>query len=138
MEGEYIELRISMLSLIKGLVFGVASAVLIIVCLVDSPRDNALIIAFFTVMLLYFVYCCFEQVNWYLRYDEHSFEIRSFTRKTSHYSFDEVKSIRPLRKGAAIISIKGSRKQYEIEPRIAGAEQFFETFRQYCQTHGEA
>jgi hypothetical protein len=131
-EEEYRELRISRINFFKGVVFSIVSTALIIYCLIESPGEYIVLILFFAFMLVYGLYCALEQANWYIRYDEKSFEVRNFMGKVKAHSFDEIKAIKPLRKGAAIISMKSSKRQYEVEPKINGAEDFFETFRAYC------
>lgn len=134
MDGEYKELKINSIHLFTGLIISIISLALIIFCLIESPKEYIPLLVFAVFLLVYGLYSSLEQFNWYLRYDGNSFEVRNIMGRTNSHSFDEVKSIKPLRKGAAIIYMKGSRRQYEIEPKIEGAEEFLETFRAYCST----
>lgn len=137
MKGEYNELRISKKQLIYSIVFGIMALMILIGCLINSPEDNVPMIVVLGLTLIYCIYCCLEQVNWYLRYNYNGFEVRNFVKRTSYHSFDEIKSVKPLKKNAVIIYMKKGHRQYEIEPGVKGVEDFLERFIDYCNTDKE-
>ena len=130
MEQEYTELRQGKMELVIGVFEVLLSALVIGACLIN-PREYLVIIVIVVVCLFYSIFRCLNQINWYIRYNSEGFEVQSFTRKKYKHSYDEVECVKELRKGAAIIYMKNSHRQYHIEPKVEGSEIFLSALYDY-------